>query len=209
MDGAFGEWSSWSGECSTTCGLNVRYVRRRNRTCDSPKPQNGGLDCQGSHSEEKISPCNIPPCPEDIIHGTYGEWGPWAADQCLLTCGVKVQTVERRNRSCDSPEPQNGGLPCQGPYIEARQIDCEGVAPCPDDIVDGGYGEWSQWTGATCTKTCGVGVTVNIWRNRSCDSPAPQNGGLPCNGTNYESTSMECNIPPCPGNGADRYSTLY
>ncbi|XP_067655971.1 coadhesin-like [Haliotis asinina] len=131
INGSYGEWTEWLGECPTSCGVNVRYVLRRNRTCDSPKPQNGGLNCQGSHSEEKTSPCEIPPCPDDIVNGTYGEWSSWVQDLCVDTCGVKVQTVLRRNRSCDNPAPRNGGLPCEGPSVEARQIDCEGVAPCP------------------------------------------------------------------------------
>ncbi|XP_071100624.1 coadhesin-like [Haliotis cracherodii] len=202
VNGGFSEWGMWvSATCSATCQGTLTLTRTR--SCTNPSPLFNGAQCQGPSQETQQRSCGDERCPDGIINGIYGEWGPWASDQCLLTCGVKVQTVERRNRSCDSPAQQNGGLPCQGPSAEARQIDCQGVVPCPDDVVDGGYGEWSQWAGSTCTKTCGVGVTVNIWRNRSCDSPAPQNGGHPCNGTNSESTSMECPIPPCPDDVVD------
>ncbi|XP_048241916.1 coadhesin-like [Haliotis rufescens] len=199
VDGAYEEWSSWLGECPTTCGLNVRYVRRRNRTCDSPKPQNGGLDCQGSHSEEKTSPCDIPPCPGDIVDGGYGEWSQWAGATCTKTCGVGVTVNIYRNRSCDSPAPQNGGLPCSGTNYESTSMECN-ISPCPDDVVDGGYSPWGQWSADNCSATCGVQITKLLNRYRRCDSPVPLNGGKPCEGSYYQQKYEVCEgIPPCPG----------
>ena len=44
--------------------------------------------------------------------------------------------------------------------------------------VDGGFGEWGDWS--ECSLTCGIGMQS---RERKCDSPKPQNGGKPCDGT--------------------------
>lgn len=58
--------------------------------------------------------------------------------------------------------------------------------------VDGKWGVWGKWT--TCSKTCGGGY---MSRSRTCNNPAPQNGGRPCQGPSSERTS--CNDQKCPG----------
>lgn len=58
--------------------------------------------------------------------------------------------------------------------------------------VDGKWGVWGKWT--TCSKTCGGGY---MSRSRTCNNPAPQNGGRPCQGPSSERNS--CNDQKCPG----------
>jgi len=63
--------------------------------------------------------------------------------------------------------------------------------------VNGGYSEWSIWTG--CSVTCGDGTKS---RGRICDNPEPQHGGLDCSeqpelGNDTETVS--CTMSPCPG----------
>ena len=55
-----GNWGEWRevGACSVTCGGGKQ---KRVRTCDNPKPENGGNDCQGSDMEE--ADCNKQSCP--------------------------------------------------------------------------------------------------------------------------------------------------
>lgn len=57
MDGEFSDWSKWSS-CTKTCD---KGVEKRERSCDSPKPMNGGKDCQGLKKESRY--CNTDDCP--------------------------------------------------------------------------------------------------------------------------------------------------
>ena len=43
IDGQWGEWSDWSS-CTRTCGS---AVQKSWRTCDRPRPENGGRYCSG------------------------------------------------------------------------------------------------------------------------------------------------------------------
>lgn len=42
--------------------------------------------------------------------------------------------------------------------------------------------------------TCGDGI---ITRTRTCDNPAPSDGGDDCFGSSNE--TVQCNVDPCPG----------
>ncbi|KAM5147900.1 hemicentin-1 [Mantella aurantiaca] len=61
--------------------------------------------------------------------------------------------------------------------------------------VHGGFSEWLPWQ--SCSVTCGQGVQKRI---RLCDSPAPANGGLHCQGE--ESATRLCQNKPCPVDGS-------
>ena len=55
--------------------------------------------------------------------------------------------------------------------------------------VDGEWSTWQAWSG--CSPRCGKGVQKRI---RTCDSPAPINGGAPCSGSPVQKKpcSNEC-----------------
>lgn len=57
---AHGNWGSWStwGSCSRTCNGGQM---RRYRTCDNPRPANGGRACAGTDTE--IQKCGTLSCP--------------------------------------------------------------------------------------------------------------------------------------------------
>ena len=60
--------------------------------------------------------------------------------------------------------------------------------------VNGEWGEWSEW--ADCSVSCGGGEQV---RTRSCDNPAPQNGGDDCPSDEAsDSETQSCNTEDCP-----------
>ena len=61
--------------------------------------------------------------------------------------------------------------------------------------VNGGWGQWSDWT--ACSATCDGGQKI---RARVCDSPAPQTGGDDCTADGSSSReSQACNTESCAG----------
>ena len=65
-------------------------------------------------------------------------------------------------------------------------------------IVDGGWSVWAPWT--VCTVTCGNGTRS---RNRTCDNPPPQHGGLHCPYSN--SDDQICYPVDCPSKGSNSF----
>ena len=60
--------------------------------------------------------------------------------------------------------------------------------------VNGSWGPWSQWS--VCSRTCNIGQRRRI---RSCDSPAPSNGGLHCNYSGDSAVDVvNCKMDDCP-----------
>ncbi|XP_035664469.1 SCO-spondin-like [Branchiostoma floridae] len=115
----------------------------------------------------------------NCIDCIVSQWTMW--ESCSRTCGVGVA---KRTRTV-LQEAGDGGLPCEGPYMESQTCFVES---CP---VDGNWSPWSLWT--TCDVTCGGGTR---FRYRSCSNPPPKNNGQYCEGSSGE---MEyCNETPCP-----------
>jgi len=174
VNGTWGEWSKY-GACSNTCGGGHK---KRSRSCDNPAPAHGGKDCPGKG--DMSTDCNTQPCP---VNGNWGCWSEYSS--CNKTCGRGHQS---RSRSCDNPAPAHGGKDCFGKGEMTK--DCS-IWPCP---VNGTWGEWSKY--GACSNTCDGGQKK---RSRSCDNPAPANGGKDCPGKGEMST--DCNTQPCPVNG--------
>uniref|UniRef100_H0XAK9 Hemicentin 1 n=1 Tax=Otolemur garnettii TaxID=30611 RepID=H0XAK9_OTOGA len=112
-----GHWSPWSGwgTCSRTCNGGQM---RRYRTCDNPRPANGGRACGGPDSQTQR--CNSDMCPVD---GSWGNWHSWSP--CSVSCGGGEKP---RKRLCDSPAPAKGGRPCPG---DATQVSRCNTQACP------------------------------------------------------------------------------
>ena len=47
-----------------------------------------------------------------------GHWGGWQAWQPATGCPDSCTSV--RTRTCDNPEPRNGGAECQGPDMDSK-----------------------------------------------------------------------------------------
>ncbi|XP_070817740.1 hemicentin-1 [Chaetodon trifascialis] len=114
ISGNWGPWSSW-GSCSKTCNGGQM---RRYRTCDNPRPANGGRACAGADTQ--IQRCSTANCPVD---GNWGSWQPWG--ECSASCGGGERT---RVRLCNSPSPSNGGRPCPG---DSSQLSRCNPQACP------------------------------------------------------------------------------
>ncbi|XP_047609819.1 hemicentin-1 isoform X2 [Phacochoerus africanus] len=112
-----GNWSPWSGwgTCSRTCNGGQM---RRYRTCDNPRPSNGGRACGGPDSQ--IQRCNTDLCPVD---GSWGSWQSWS--WCSASCGGGEKT---RKRLCNNPVPSTSGRPCPG---DATQVSRCNIQACP------------------------------------------------------------------------------
>ncbi len=77
------------------------------------------------------------------------------------------------------------GDPCYNTYKYLDvQYDC---IPPP---VNGGWSAWNDWS--SCSRSCGTG-SQSRWR--SCDHPAPANGGSDCSGPSNQTDS--CSMQAC------------
>ncbi|XP_060894534.1 A disintegrin and metalloproteinase with thrombospondin motifs 12 [Labrus mixtus] len=59
VNGAWGQWSTWSF-CSRTCGTGVQSAERE---CNNPKPEFGGKYCTGERKRYRT--CNTKPCQQN------------------------------------------------------------------------------------------------------------------------------------------------
>jgi len=159
VKGGWSPWLEW-GTCSVTCGKGTRL---RRRACDNPKPEFGGMDCEGPTSE--VDDCILDPC---AVNGNWSDWSDWST--CSVTCDIGIKT---RTRSCDNPRPQYGGSDCRGNGEETQP--CEERTRCP---IDGAWSEWSSW-GICIARPCSGQVGYRD-RVRTCNNPQPQYGGKRC-----------------------------
>ena len=70
-----------------------------------------------------------------------------------------------------------------------------GIFQYADGRVNGGWGNWADWS--ECSATCGNGTQ---YRGRSCDNPTPKKGGNNCtaDGTSAKETQPCKAITDCP-----------
>ncbi|RMX52480.1 hypothetical protein pdam_00013778 [Pocillopora damicornis] len=178
VNGGYTTWSKWS-ECSAKCGGGTRS---RSRECTNPTPQYGGKDCSDLGPKTQEEDCNKDGC---AVNGGYGPWGSWG--ECSITCG-KERGIRTRVKSCDNPAPENGGKDCSGLGPDSETKPCVPLLKkCP---VDGGWGEFGEWS--KCPVTCGGGEQI---RKRYCNNPKPEGDGKKCEGDQQE--TRECNTNKC------------
>ncbi|XP_071336951.1 semaphorin-5B isoform X3 [Trachinotus anak] len=109
----------------------------------------------------------------------WSSWETWSS--CSQSCAKGYRT---RRRTCAGPEGKSAPVACRGSPVEYQ--DCN-VQACP---VKGSWSCWSSWS--QCSVGCGGG---HYQRTRSCNSPAPANGGDICIGLHTEEAL--CNTHTC------------
>ena len=132
-----------------------------------------------------------------------GAWSPWSAPSpCSVTCGGGTQT---QTRACDSPVPANGGANCPGSSTQSNTCNTDACPAVPGKAdllecqhfdtsmfsVNGNWGPWGAYS--ACSVTCGGGTHT---RSRSCNDPAPANGGTVCPAPATETAT--CGTLLCP-----------
>ncbi|XP_046373402.2 A disintegrin and metalloproteinase with thrombospondin motifs adt-1-like isoform X11 [Haliotis rufescens] len=186
INGNWGAWGQWSGPpCPATCGPTARHTASRIRSCNNPAPSNGGATCSGDSSQSGEQQCGPAVCVS-----TWNNWGQWIDSACPATCGVGVTQTATRSRTCN----QQAGQPfCSGSSTDSEVRVCS-LPLCP---VNGNWGQWSQWTDPSCPATCGPSARRTISRTRSCNNPAPSNGGVFCAGLARETQDLSCGPSVC------------
>ena len=73
-------------------------------------------------------------------------------------------------------------------------------------LVDGKWSRWGKW--GTCSVSCGRGIQT---RTRTCNNPAPQNGGQECDsGGSIAEQTRPCNKKDCPtGNSCNALTDSF
>ncbi|KAF6716168.1 A disintegrin and metalloproteinase with thrombospondin motifs 2 [Oryzias melastigma] len=138
QDGNWGLWSEF-GQCSRTCGGGVQF---RTRTCDNPRPANGGRTCVGATFQFQM--CNTEEC-EDIYsdireeqcqawdHSDKHNWLPYEHKESNKRCQLYCQSKETRDvvfmqkavldgTRCSYKDPHS--VCVRG---ECKKVGCDGV----------------------------------------------------------------------------------
>jgi len=107
---------------------------------------------------------------------------------------------------CGNPEEcvyikeGNGDRFCMAEGGNFTYDDCYLTTQPPS--VDGNWGEWTHWS--VCDSTTGTQT-----RDRQCNNPAPQNGGLQCQGSSSETTSCFYGRARLIGGDGNSYGNVY
>ncbi|XP_069852689.1 thrombospondin type-1 domain-containing protein 7A isoform X3 [Dipodomys merriami] len=148
------DWSPWS-ECSQTCGLTGKMVRRR--TVTQPF-QGDGRPCPSTMEQTKS--CPVKPC----YHWQYGQWSPCQAQEAQ--CGEGTRT---RNISCvvSDGSAEDFGKVVDEEFCADTELIIDGnkniileetcTQPCPGDCY---LKDWSSWS--LCQLTCVNGEDLGL-----------------------------------------------
>ncbi|KAG5319898.1 SEM5B protein, partial [Acromyrmex heyeri] len=184
-----GQWSIWGPwhACTRPCNGGVRL---RKRTCDSPSPKKGGVECPGC--DFQIEECNNHKCAETK---RYSGWTPWLTVNSSLQSDSTVYLEKRFRFSCRAQTDDPSSVRVQLTKEEERS--CRNDGSClrgkdtyAESIIENGWGEWSSW--GSCDRPCGKGTQHRV---RQCESPPCENG--------LATQNRICNSHSCHGNTAE------
>ncbi|XP_067685279.1 SCO-spondin-like [Haliotis asinina] len=211
VDGGWDAWTTWHiVSCSATCGVNVAGVSRRVRYCDKPTPRNGGKDCEGERVERNATTCELPECiilsglqnltlragevmtMNAVTKASVTGAAEWYRHGHLLHDSSRVGIVkDNANHTLTLRDLTVGDTGAYTFSIEGQTAEGHLVV-----VADGGWSVWTSWK-RTCSATCGNNLPGTRARNRTCDNPAPANGGNDCDGSASENITAVCNLGSC------------
>ncbi|KAJ8303457.1 hypothetical protein KUTeg_019853 [Tegillarca granosa] len=111
----------------------------------------------------------------------------------VLECFMMVKDIckslwcYRGKKRCETKFlPAAEGTSC-GHGMWCRQGECVKFGDDGPVPIQGGWSDWTQWS--DCSRTCGGGIRI---RERQCNRPLPQYGGLHCTGN--DKVYKMCNV---------------
>lgn len=116
IDGKFSSWSQWT-ECTSSCDSGIR---KRYRSCDSPKTDCGGSKCEGA--EEEIEICNTKPCGLTCENGKI-------FNNCSNKCDVSCSSLTC-SQACHVADTCTPGCTCPLGTVENENKECVTVDKC-------------------------------------------------------------------------------
>ncbi|XP_048241736.1 SCO-spondin-like [Haliotis rufescens] len=214
VNGNWGQWTQWSGStCPATCGPTARRPVSRFRTCTNPAPSNGGASCPGQSSQSETQECGPTTCGTiesglrnisvpvgqavvlQVIVTQPGLAGAWQRDGVRITGGSRYQITSPGKNHIFLIS--NAQVSDSGRYTLTVNGDVTSAWLTVSGATNGNWGAWTQWSSPPCPATCGPTARHNVTRTRSCDNPAPSNGGAPCSGQPGQINEVECGPVNC------------
>ncbi|XP_046564491.1 SCO-spondin-like isoform X5 [Haliotis rubra] len=130
--------------------------------------------------------------------------GTWTRNGGVVSTGGRISYT--RSGSCVSHTLTitNVQLSDQGTYqftYNGQQVSSVLTVSTSAAPVSGGFSAWTPWSQPPCSVTCGTGAAKTVFRSRTCDNPAPLNGGANCTGQFVENVVTNCGLVGCPVNG--------
>ncbi|XP_071104633.1 A disintegrin and metalloproteinase with thrombospondin motifs adt-1-like isoform X1 [Haliotis cracherodii] len=223
VNGNWSQWTQWSGpSCPATCGPTARRSLSRSRTCTNPAPINGGASCPGQSSQNDTQECGPTTCGTiesglrnisvpvgqavvlQVIVSQPGLAGAWQRDGVRITGGSRYQiSSSGKNHNFFI---SNAQVSDSGRYTLTVSGDVTSAWLTVSGAVNGNWGAWTQWSSPPCPASCGPTARHTVTRSRSCDNPAPSNGGATCPGQPGQSNEVECGPSTCGDGGVSEWS---
>ncbi|CAF4182472.1 unnamed protein product, partial [Rotaria magnacalcarata] len=134
--------------------LYCREILLNSSSCITNHAQwTDGTRCSESRTE--IKQCLHGQCRSiqdfKVINGSWSEWSLWSS--CTRTCGSAIQ---KSQRFCDNPKPENGGQYCSGQSTRIRS--CEHNLPCLDSVDMLRQRQCSKYNNRMIDPTLPIGV---------------------------------------------------
>uniref|UniRef100_A0A0K8VCK3 A disintegrin and metalloproteinase with thrombospondin motifs 9 n=2 Tax=Bactrocera latifrons TaxID=174628 RepID=A0A0K8VCK3_BACLA len=122
-----------------------------------------------------------------LIHGNQSRYCRIDGECKRLWCKTDSSSSDCRSSNL----PWADGTPCNNERHWCQKGECVPREGKSLQVVQGGWGPWSEFT--PCSLTCGGGVQES---QRECNNPLPKNGGKYCAGSRKKYRS--CNTHTCP-----------